>query len=315
MIRVSSFVLALVIVAGVASAQHRLLVGDYSKKHIALIGADGKVIWEAPTRGIHDAQLLPDGHILYQDGWTRTVEVTPDGKVVWEYDSAKANGNEGKKLEVHAIQRLEGGVTMIAESGTTRIIEVDSAGKLVREVKLKVKSPNAHRDTRLARKTSAGTYLVSHEAEGVIREYDATGKVVWEFEVPLFGKQPKGGHGVEAWGNQAFGVERLASGNTLIGTGNGHAVLEVTPEKKIVWQVNQDDLLPGAGIQLAWVCHVHRLPNGNTVIGNCHTGPKNPQIIEVTPEKKVVWTFHDVEHFGDATALGIVVDEPAKLVK
>ena len=43
---------------------------------------------------------------------------------------------------------------------------------------------------------------------------------------------------------------RLVNGNTLIATGNGHSVLEVTPEKEIIWQINQNDL---PGITLAWV--------------------------------------------------------------
>jgi len=50
----------------------------------------------------------------------------------------------------------------------------------------------------------------------------------------------------------------------LIGTGNGHGVLEVTPAKEIVWQVGQDDL---AGIRLAWVTTVQVLGNGNILLG------------------------------------------------
>ena len=52
----------------------------------------------------------------------------------------------------------------------------------------------------------------------------------------------------------------------------------------------------------AWVTTLHVLPNGNIVIGNCHAGPDNPQLIEVTRDKKVVWTFKDFKQFGDATS-------------
>jgi len=55
-----------------------------------------------------------------------------------------------------------------------------------------------------------------------------------------------------------------------------------------------------ARITLAWVTRVQRLPNGNTLLGNCHAGPDNPQFIEVTPEKKVVWTFKDFKNFGNS---------------
>ena len=275
----------------------RFLAGDDSTKRLAIIGANGAIEWETKVGAIHDAWVLPNGNLLFQQGWTKIVEVSPDQKTVWEYDSGKLNGNEGKRVEVHAFQRLEGGLTMIAESGSGRIIEVDKAGKIQREVKLKLNKPNAHSDTRLVRKTPAGTYLVAHEADGFVREYDATGKVVWEYEVPLFDKPKKGGHGPEAWGNSLYSATRLANGNTLIGTGNGHSVLEVTPAKAIVWKVEQNDL---PGITLAWVTCVERLANGNTMIGNCHAGPNNPQFIEVTKDKKVVWSFKDFKNFGNS---------------
>src|SRR6185436_16796406 len=103
-----------------------------------------------------DASVLPSGNILLQQGWQKVVEVTPDKKTVWEYDSGKLNGNEGKRVEVHAFQRLDNGLTMIAESGPARIIEVDKDGRVQHEIKLKVSHPSTHSDTRLVRKIASG---------------------------------------------------------------------------------------------------------------------------------------------------------------
>ena len=75
-------------------------------------------------------------------------------------------------------------------------------------------------------------------------------------------------------------------------------MIEVTPEKEIAWKIDQDEL---PGIRFAWVTTLQELPNGNLVIGNCHAGPENPQLVEVTRAKEVVWTFHDFEKFGNAT--------------
>lgn len=291
------FALALQLHAEQTGPGRRFLAGDDSTKRLAIIGADGSLEWETKVGAIHDAWVLPNGNILFQQGWTKIVEITADKQPVWEYDSAKMNGNEGKRIEVHAFQRVENGLTMIAESGAGRIIEVDKAGKIQREVKLKLNKPNAHSDTRLVRKIANGNYLVAHEADGFVREYDGTGKVVWEYEVPLFDKPKKGGHGPEAWGNSLYCAVRLPNGNTLIGAGNGHSVLEVTPAKAIVWKIQQNDL---PGITLAWVTCVERLANGNTMIGNCHAGPNNPQFIEVTQDKKVVWSFKDFKNFGNS---------------
>ena len=107
--------------------------------------------------------------------------------------------------------------------------------------------------------------------------------------------------------SQVYSAERLANGNTLIGAGDGNRVLEVTPDGKTVWSVEKQDL---PNITLAWITMVERLPNGNTRFVNCHAGPENPQIIEVTPEKKVVWTFKNFKNFGNALPVARVIDPP-----
>jgi len=227
-----------------ALAQHTVLVSGNNK--LAQVNAKGKVEWEMRWGGIHDIHLLENGHIMVQQFNRRIVEIDPKKQeVVWSYDSSTENGNKGKPVEVHAFQPLPNGHVMIAESGPGRIIEIDRDGVMLKEIKLKLNNPSTHRDTRLARKLKNGNYLVSHEGDAMVREYDGdTGKVVWEYAVPLFGKDPLPGHGPEAFGNAVFSAIRLPNGNTLIGTGNGHSVLEVTPAKEIVWQLHQNDL-PG----------------------------------------------------------------------
>lgn len=218
---------------------------------------------------------------------------------MWEYDAATTNREGDERVEVHAFQRLDDGSTMIVESGAARIIEVDAEGNITRQISLHVEHPDTHSDTRLARKLDNGHYLVTHERDGAVREYDAEGDVVWEYDIPLFDHERRGGHGLDAFGNQAFASLRLDNGNTLIALGNGHAIIEVTPDKEIVWHLSQDEL---EGIRLAWVTTIQVLPSGNLVFGNCHAGPDYPQIIEITREKEVVWTFRDFDRFGDALA-------------
>ena len=202
---------------------------------------------------------------------------------------------------------------MVAESGPARIIEIDRTGKLLHEMRLRTEHPNAHSDTRLARKLSNGHYLVCHEADGAVREYAPSGEVVWEFALPLFGQERKEGHGPEAFGNKVFSAVRLPSGNTLIGAGNGHSVLEVTAEGKIVLEVHQHDL---PGITLAWVTTLEVLPNGNYMIGNCHAGPGNPLLIELDPKtKKVVWQFDGYDQFGNDASNSQLLDVLGKTLR
>lgn len=268
----------------------KVLVGDYSAKALAIVNQKGDIEWQTPIRNIHDAAKLPNGNILFQTDWNEIVEMTPDQKIVWKYDAAKQNGNEGKPVEVHAFQRLANGHTMIVESGTARIIEVDADGKIRKQIPLKIDAPNAHTDTRLARKLDNGNYLVAHEGDNkVVREYDGTGKVVWEYKT----------------GTKVYSAIRLKNGNTLIGTGDGHKVIEVNRDGKVVWSVEEKEL---PGITLAWITMVERLPDGNTLIVNCHGGENNPQLIEVDPNKKVVWTFKDFRRFGNSLPVARIID-------
>lgn len=286
--------------------RHRFIAADSSTARIALIDEAGATVWEHAIGPLHDLQLLPDNHLLFQDSWTHLIEVDlATGKAVWEYDAAAGAGTE---IEVHAFERLKDGRTIVAESGAARIIEIGPDGEILRTVPLKVAHPDKHHDTRLVRVVGEN-YLVCHENDGAVREYAADGSVVWDYDVPLFGQEPRPGHGPEAFGNQCFAALRLESGNTLITTGNGHGVIEVTPKGEVVWRLSQGDL---PGIELAWVTTVQVLENGNLVIGNCHAGPDNPQIVELDREKQVVWSFRDFERFGNSLTNSWIIEPKAE---
>ena len=299
------WLIGLVFASSSAEAAQRIILQGNGK--LTIVKPDGSTEWDMNWGGIHDIHVLENGRILVQQGAAKIAAIDPESKkVVWSYDSATQNGNAGKKVEVHAFQPLDGRM-MIAESGPARIIEIDRDGKLLKEVKLKVNHPNPHTDTRLVRKLKSGNYLVCHEGDGCVREYDGqSSEVVWEFEIPLFGKPPKGGHGPEAFGNKCFAAVRLPNGHTLITTGNGHSLIEVTAEKQIVWKIEQNDL---PGITLAWVTTLEVLPNGNFLFGNCHAGPSQPLLIELNPKtKEVVWKFDRHATFGNDVSNSQVLD-------
>ncbi|MBL9090691.1 MAG: PQQ-binding-like beta-propeller repeat protein [Planctomycetaceae bacterium] len=312
--RLAVSLLLLVAAASVAHAAapagHRFITQGKGK--LVVVAADGRFERELKWGGIHDIHVLRDDDgtprsVLLQQGPAKVAEVDlASGEIVWSYDSATQNGNAGRKVEVHAFQPLADGKLMIAESGAARIIEIDRAGKLLHEVKLKVEHPHPHTDTRLVRKLASGNYLVCHEGDGAVREYSPAGDVVWEYRVPLFDRDPQGGHGPEAWGNKCFAAVRLPSGNTLLSTGNGHGALEVTPAGEIVWQLKQDDL---PNIRLAWVTTLEVLPSGNYVLGNCHAGPGQPVLVEIEPKtKRVVWQYPGFDQLGNAVSNSQLLD-------
>ncbi len=266
-----------------------VLVGaSYGKNVLAICDSKGEVLWKLDTAGPqkghtghHDVHLLKNGNILFHDTWSRTQEITLGKEVVWDYESKEENGNQGKNVDVHAFARLDNGDSVIVESGVGRIIHVDKDNKLTKEIPL---GKDGRSKTRLMTMLDNGNYLVCAENPGVVTEYDGEGRIVWEYPTDT----------------RVFGAIRLKNGNTLICTGSGNSVIEVTPEKAVVWDLTKE--IPNSDITLAWMTDLQELPNGNLVIGNCHAGDKNPQIVEISRDKKVVWEFDEWDLVGNGLA-------------
>jgi hypothetical protein len=295
-----------------AQSNYKVLGAD--KKRVAIVNAAGEIEWDLANpdaREVHDIQLLPNGNVIYQTGYTTVVEVNRDKQVVWRHESRPKEGYTGK-VEIHSYQRLKNGLTLIAESGNGRLIEVDKNDRIVKEIPLTIEKPNAHRDTRMARKLDNGHYLVCHEGDGKLREYDKNGKVVWTYVMELGDRPRAPGHGVEGHGVELFGAIRLPNGNTMIAGGNNNRILEVNREGRIVWSIDQKEL---PGITFAWMTTLQYLSNGNLIIGNTHAGPDNPQLIEVTRDKKVVWQFKDWTNFGNNLVAAQVIGAKGRVIR
>ncbi len=293
-LRFTLTLLVLMFFASVVHAQSLLLVSaSYGKNVIALCERDGTVLWKFKTlggtrghAGHHEVQMLDNGNILFHDDWNTVKEMKLDGTVVWSYKSSN----------VHAFTRLADGNTMIAESGTGRIIVVDKAGQLVSETPL---GKDGRGSTRQAEVLDNGNYLVCAERPGTVTEYNPKGEIVWEYELKT----------------RVYGAIRLKNGNTLICSGSGNSVVEVSPEKKIVWEIKTS--VPETDITLKWTACLKELPNGHLLIGNCHAGPDSPQVFELNKDRKVVWEFNEYELVGNGLACWdyLDADQSAKVRK
>jgi hypothetical protein len=231
---------------------------------------EGKIIWKFPL-STRDGWVLDNGNILlavskgkdYPGG--AVVEVTREGKKVFEW--------KGTQDEVNTVQPLEKGNVLVTEAGDKpRLLEINRDGKIVVEVALKAQTKDHHLQTRMARRLENGNYLVPQLLDKVVREYTPEGKVVWEVETPHW----------------PFTAIRLTNGNTLIDCTLGNLVIEVDKDGKKVWQISNDDF---ADKPINDACGGQRLPNGNTVITSHHAKANEIKLFEVTPEKKIVWTY------------------------
>ena len=253
-------------------AGHRFVCTDYVQGKVFVISPAGKIVWEYDgATNCNEVWALPGGNLLFNTGHG-VREVTPDKKVVFDYESAS---------EIYACQRLANGNTFVGECSAGRLLEVDPAGKIVKEIDLLPKGTNGgHAFMRNARKLDNGNYLVAHYGLGCVREYDATGKIIRE--IPAAG----GPHS----------AVRLPNGNTLVSCADGSGgsrVFEVDANNQVVWQVRGDEL---PGVSLRFMAGLERLPNGNTLmcnwLGHRNQFGQTADLIEVAPDKKVVWKFY-----------------------
>jgi hypothetical protein len=275
-------------------AQHPFLYYGEGNNTLFVVN-HGRVIWTyAFPRGgeIDDAWMLSNGHIICTT-MNHCYEVTPQKQIVWRYD-CPAN------TQVHALQPIGLDQVMIVQNGLPPHLYIlnKKDNSIAMEHELPAISATdqktVHTQFRNCRITAQGTYLLPFLKEARVVEYDKDWKPIREIKTET-----------------PWSAVRLKNGNTLI-PGDNHAyVNEVNPKGEIVWSISTNDL---PDLHLRDVQTANRLANGNTVFCNRGGSIKTNrfavvQIIEVTPDKKVVWALRDWKNLGSATGIQLL-DEP-----
>ncbi len=122
--------------------------------------------------------------------------------------------------------------------------------------------PDAELKFPVARHTGArgdlgGHTLVATGTKGAVREFDAGGKEVWTYPIG------------------SWSVEKLRSGNVLIGSYNANKVVEVEPGTgKVVWEYPDINAMTAKP-----------LANGNVLVADF----SGKRVIEISRDKKIVW--------------------------
>ncbi len=277
-----------------------------------VIVREGKIVWsyEIPTHAsdaaktlqeLSDATLLSNGDVVFARK-TGAGKVTAGKKLVWNYDAPSG-------CEVHVCQPLGRDRVMIIQNGLpAKLMVINTVtGKVEKEFELPTnRNPKTvHTQFRRAQMTQAGTFLVAHHDQDKVVEYGAGGRVIWSVAARI-----------------PWEAVRLRNGNTLISSHDAY-VREVNVQGETVWEFTQKDV---PDIALWCLQEANRLANGDTVMSNwCPVGvvdasgakspskwPTTVQVIEVTPDKKVVWALRSWTppvDLGPATVIQLL-DEP-----
>jgi outer membrane protein assembly factor BamB len=263
----------------------RFAVGDYTSGKVCIVEPDGKVSWEQKAPSCNDLWIMPGGSLLFSTGHG-VKEVARDGTVKFEYKST---------AEIYAVQRLANGNTFVGECTTGHLLELAPDGRTVKSLALLPEDkPGGHSYIRNVRVLKNGNFLVAHYGGKKVTEYAPDGKVVWTFDTP-------GG---------PHSVTRLANGDTLIACGDNGTpcLIEVTPAGETVWEVSNKDL---PGEPLKFLTSFQKLPNGNVLISNWLGHGKfgtAPHLLEITPDKKVVWTYADHQTFKTISTVQVFAE-------
>jgi hypothetical protein len=277
-------------------AQHPMLYAGENYNKMFLVN-DGKVLWTYSTgKGFEydDLWMLSNGNILF----TRMqylAEITPDKKVAWRYDCDNSTGTN--HTEVHCCQPIGLDKVLFVLNGLppklmvvnikTGAVEVEHDLPCIQPPAVK----NIHGEFRRARYTAQGTYLVPFLNMSNVVEFDKHFNEVWNYKI-----------------RTPWAALRLKNGNTLITDEADNLTREVNPKGETVWEFKNTDLPEEYRFAVA-PQSCTRLANGNTIFcSRGSTSGKGPQLVEVTPDKKVVWVLQDWKTFGSASAVQILDD-------
>lgn len=282
--------------AGSSTAEDKLPGNGLSRHPMLYVGEglntiflvnEGRVIWTYDTgKGgeLDDVWMLSNGHILFsrQDF---AAEVTPDKKEVWRLNSPP-------NTEIHSLQPIGLDKVMIVLNAVPHphILVIDKrTGATEVDLVVPVENKHPHAPFRRGRLTAQGTYLLSF-LSGKVVEYDRNMKEIWSYAI-----------------SSPWAALRLRNGNTLITSERLQLTREVDPQGKTVWEFDlTKDVPPEIPFRKTQSCT--RLANGNTIICSRGGPDKGCQLIEVTPDKKVVWALRDWTNLGPATAVQILND-------
>lgn len=259
------------------------------------------------------AQVLPDGRLLAVYEGLGMVELDSSSRVLWSYRGGthhdfevNADGTiEVLERQLHVVPRVrtdrpvfEGFVTTLSADGKVlrRWSLVDAFARSpwasvlahVPEARIDIFHTNSierldggpeERNPAFRR----GNLLVSLRETSMLVVVDPRRQaVVWA----------KRG----AWRRQ-HQPSMLPNGRLLLfdngGAGKGRSrVIEVNPDDGgIVWEYRGE---PDAPLSSRTLGAVQRLPNGNFLVTDSHQG----RALEVTPQKRVVWEFHNPHRVG-----------------
>jgi hypothetical protein len=212
---------------------------------VILVDPHGKIVWQYGQTGVPGSgfnQLntpvqntwLPNAHVFITDQLNeRVIEVTLDHKIVWQYGTTGTSGCGANQLNnPNSAELLANGHILIADENNNRVIEVNRKKQIVW-------SYGSCTGTQLsgaafASRLPSGNTLITDSNNNRILEVTSAGSVVFEYDTT--GQVGSCNSSTCPLPTRAV---RLKDGNTLISNQFDMQVIEIDPNKNIVFSQGQ----------------------------------------------------------------------------
>jgi len=159
---------------------------------------------------------------------------------------------------------------------TAKIYVVSPQGEVLKEFKTTNETKNAHRYFRRIRQVNDGRIYVAHHGDGVCRIYSPDGKVTST---------------LTHYEDRCFSATPLKNDNVLL-TGEKKMKI-VNHQDEVLWEIDTSEI---KGQKVNALTSAKVLKNGNILVTNWQghikkKGRTQPAMIEISPDKKVVWSY------------------------
>ncbi len=248
---------------------------------VAIADDNGKIHWSMPARHPQRADISSDGKFIFisEIHGARMVDMASK-KTIWAYKCPTVtwSGVETKKikkgdkitLENPVAQILEKDRFLVGNEGRSTLLEINSKGEVLKEIKGESENVVKHGEIRLASKDEQGRYIFPMTASSLLTVYNSDGKQLLRIKTPA---------GV-------VGAEFIS--DTSILTGGIYGIIIYDTNAKKLWEFDSIDLQKALNTKNpVIICDVKKLPSGNLL---CTTyGNKSiPDVLEISPDKKIV---------------------------
>ncbi|MFI3268556.1 MAG: hypothetical protein R3Y51_07575, partial [Rikenellaceae bacterium] len=208
--------------------------------------------------------------------------INSNGETILEY-------KVGKNEEFQSISVIKGGYLFGISGSPMKIIEVNKKLEPTKVITFDTEVTNIHRQFRQIAKTKKGNYVVPISDTKRIVELDREGNLLKDVKLDY----------------SSLYVTTDKNGDWIATTGHSGVIYKInseTGEKSMI--VDSPDL--GDGIKIEFGAGIIELKNGNYMLANWvgHNGnQKQPILIELDKEGKVVWTMSKLEDFTFAAGI------------